>query len=161
MENDRDNDYPSMKPQRTSFSNIKSNTNTNTNNTPSHEKTPTKQNVNNPPRTKKTLLQTPNVNSPSDEVYLTPPTSQRDEAALYLEEELASIRDRFENGDMQAFGLQINLFIIFFFFTELENFKKKLILGTQQEKKLNDFKEIRKMQAQLSMKQVAILGELM
>lgn len=92
------------------------------------------------PREKKTFkekaLSIANFNTPSEEQFFTPPTTQLDEAALYLEEELSTIRDRFETGEMQAFG-------------------------TQQGKMLKDFQEIRKMQAQLSMKQVATLGELM
>lgn len=64
------------------------------------------------------------------------PSFPRDEAAFHLEEELATIRDRFEHGEMQAFG-------------------------SQQEKLLKDLKEIRQRQATLSMKQVAALGDLM
>ncbi|EGC30955.1 hypothetical protein DICPUDRAFT_157255 [Dictyostelium purpureum] len=57
-----------------------------------------------------------------------------DSSILFLDEELKKINDRFQSGEMRAFGLN-------------------------QQKILKDFQEIRKLQAQLSMKQVSIGSE--
>ncbi|GAM20624.1 hypothetical protein SAMD00019534_037990, partial [Acytostelium subglobosum LB1] len=57
-----------------------------------------------------------------------------DSHALLLDEELTKINKRFENGEMKAFGLN-------------------------QQRILKEFQEIRKQQAQLSVKQVSIGSE--
>ncbi len=62
--------------------------------------------------------------------------SANDKAAMYLEDELENIRERFDNGEMNAFG-------------------------PNQSKILKQFQEIRHFQAQLAMKQVAMLGDMM
>jgi len=57
--------------------------------------------------------------------------SNGDKGVINLEEELAKINERYEKGEMKAFGVN-------------------------QDSVLKKFQEIRKMQAQLSMKQVAM-----
>ncbi|KYQ99973.1 hypothetical protein DLAC_03563 [Tieghemostelium lacteum] len=57
-----------------------------------------------------------------------------DSSVFLLDEELKKINDKFESGRMKAFGVE-------------------------QQKILKDFQEIRKLQAQLSMKQVSIGSE--
>ncbi|KAN0009330.1 hypothetical protein ACTFIU_006610 [Dictyostelium citrinum] len=57
-----------------------------------------------------------------------------DSSVLLLDEELKKINEKFQAGEMKAFGLN-------------------------QQKILKDFQEIRKQQAQLSMKQVSIGSE--
>lgn len=62
--------------------------------------------------------------------------SENDKAAMFLEDELENIKEKFESGEMKAFGLE-------------------------QQQILNSFQEIRKYQSQLAMKQVAMLGDIM
>eukprot|EP01132_Coremiostelium_polycephalum_P005030 gene5030-6260_t len=57
-----------------------------------------------------------------------------DSSVLLLDEELKKINNKFESGEMKAFGIN-------------------------QQKILKEFQEIRKLQAQLSMKQVSIGSE--
>jgi len=61
---------------------------------------------------------------------------EEDQEVRFLEDQLESIRQRFEHGDLHAFGVN-------------------------QEKILKEMQDIRQLQAQLSLKQVSMLAETM